>query len=78
MTICPSGIGPSARAASDPLHFAPVKPLARDESEDTPAQDPRGFWRRLFSSVRPSVSVEKDPKTGQRVGTVSIKGGTDF
>jgi hypothetical protein len=65
---------------SDPLHFAPVKSLSPAwPAMPEPAKDSRGFFRRLFSSIRPTAGTDgTDRKTGKTVRTVGIKGGTDF
>jgi hypothetical protein len=62
----------------DPLKFDTVTPMPKDDSPDPPAEDPRPFWKRLFSSIRPTASLETDKKTGKRIETVGIGGHSDF
>jgi hypothetical protein len=61
----------------NPLKFDTVTPMPKDDAPPL-AEDKRGFWTRLFGSIRPTASVETDKKTGKRIKTVGISGHADF
>ena len=64
---------------NDPLNPGVVRPIEKDAAETAAAtEDTRSFWRRLFTSLRPSVSVGADKKTGKPVVSVTVSGGIDF